>query len=187
MSATEELKYEHRIIERMLGILNAAATKVDQGQGLPPQFFPKVVDFIRNFADKCHHGKEEDTLFPALEEHGIPKQTGPLAVMLAEHDQGRTYVRGMDEANKRYANGDKKALEAALDNARGYSELLRQHIDKEDNILYVMADQVLTDTKQQELLRIFGEVERERIGSGKHEEYVKLVEDLEGELGLRQV
>jgi hemerythrin-like domain-containing protein len=107
--------------------------------------------------------------------------------MLAEHDQGRTYVRGMDEANKRYANGDKKALEAALDNARGYSELLRQHIDKEDNILYVMADQVLTDTKQQELLRIFGEVERERIGSGKHEEYVKLVEDLEGELGLRQV
>lgn len=91
----------------------------------------------------------------------------------------------MDEAGQRFASGDKAALKAALENALGYAELLRQHIDKEDNILYHMADQVLTPADQQELLSKFEEVEQQRIGAGKHEEYVKLVEDLERELGLR--
>jgi len=117
-----------------------------------------------------------------MEKRGIPRQAGPIGVMLTEHDQGRAYVRGMDEAGKRFASGDKTSLKAALDNARGYAELLRQHIDKEDNILYQMADQVLTTTDQEELLSRFEEVERERIGAGKHEEYVKLVEDLEREM-----
>jgi hemerythrin-like domain-containing protein len=182
MSATEELKHEHRTIERMLAILEASAARVDMGQELPTEFFPKVVDFIRNFADRCHHGKEEDNLFPAMEKRGIPRQTGPIGVMLIEHDQGREYVRGMDEAGKRFASGDKISLKAALDNALGYAELLRQHIDKEENILYQMADQVLTTTDQGELLSRFQEVERERIGAGKHEEYVRLVEDLEREM-----
>ena len=184
MSATEELKHEHRIIERMLAVMEAAAARVDAGQSLPTEFFPKVVDFVRNFADRCHHGKEEDNLFPALEKRGIPRQTGPIGVMLMEHDQGRAFVRGMDEAGK-HASGDKAALKTALDNARGYAKLLRQHIDKEDNVLYPMADQVLTPADKQELLSKFEEVEQERIGAGKHEEYVKLVEDLEREVGLR--
>jgi hemerythrin-like domain-containing protein len=186
MSATEELKDEHRIIERMLAIIDAAAARADQGQKLPPHFFSKVVDFISNFADKCHHGKEEDNLFPALEEHGILRHSGPIGVMLVEHEQGRAYVRGMDEAGKRFANGDKEALRVALDNASSYSELLRKHIDKEDNVLYVMADRALTDTEQQALRRKFEEVERERIDPGTHEAYVKLIQELEEELGLRQ-
>ncbi|MFC1861077.1 hemerythrin domain-containing protein [Chloroflexota bacterium] len=128
MSVTEELKQEHRIIERMLATLNAAAARVDKGQELPPEFFAKAVDFIRNFADRCHHGKEEDNLFPVLERHGISRQGGPIGVMLMEHDRGRAYVRGMDEAAQRLAVGDRAALEAALDNACGYAELLRQHI-----------------------------------------------------------
>jgi hemerythrin-like domain-containing protein len=185
MSATEALKREHRVIERMLSILEASAAKVDAGEELPKRFFPRVADFIRNFADRCHHGKEEDNLFPAMEKRGIPRQAGPIAVMLTEHDQGRAYVREMDEAGQQFASGDKTALRVALDNARGYAKLLRQHIDKEDNILYQMADRVLTTADQQELLSKFEEVERERIGAGKHEEYVKLVEDLEREMGLR--
>lgn len=185
MTAIEELKHEHRVIERMLAILEAAAAKADAGQELPTDFFPKVVDFIRNFADRCHHGKEEDNLFPAMEKHGISRQAGPIGVMLMEHEQGRAFVRGMDEATQRFASGDRTALKAALDNAQGYAELLRQHIDKEDNILYQMADQVLTPADQQELLLKFEKVEQERIGVGKHEEYAKLVEDLEREMGLR--
>lgn len=183
MSATEELKHEHRLIERMLAILGVAVARADAGQEPPAQFFPRVVDFMRNFADRCHHGKEEDNLFPAMERRGIPRQAGPIGVMLIEHDQGRAYVRGMDKAGQRFASGDGTALKAAIENARRYAELLRQHIYKEDNILYQMADQVLTPADQQELLSKFEEVERERIGAGKHEEYVKLVEDLERDVG----
>lgn len=185
MSATEELKEEHRIIERMLAVLEATAAKAKAGQEPQPDFFPKVVDFIRNFADRCHHGKEEDNLFPAMEKRGIPKQGGPIGVMLLEHDQGRAYVRGMDEAGQRFASGDKTALKTAIENALAYAELLRQHIDKEDNILYQMADQALTPADQQGLLSKFEQVERERIGPGKHEAYLKLIEDLERQLKLR--
>ncbi|MEW6034778.1 MAG: hemerythrin domain-containing protein [Chloroflexota bacterium] len=184
MSATEELKHEHQIIKRMLAVLDTAAARAEGGQALPPDFFSRAVDFIRNFADRCHHGKEEDNLYPAMERRGIPREGGPIGVMLVEHEQGRAYVKGMQEAGQRLAKGDRAALKEATGNARGYSRLLNQHIDKEDNILYAMADQVLSTTDQQELMAKFEEVERERIGPGKHHEYVKLVEDLERELGL---
>ena len=182
MQATDELKQEHRVIERMLAIIDAAAEKEASGKKLPPDFFPRVVYFVRQFADRCHHGKEEDNLFPAMQKRGIPGQGGPIGVMLAEHDQGRLHVREMDAAAKRLSSGDLSALKTAVENALGYSKLLRQHIDKEDNVLYKMADQVLTDEDQKDLLEKFEEVEREQIGVGKHEEFLKLVEDLESEI-----
>ena len=187
MLATEQLKQEHRVIERMLKVIQAAADKQKAGDNLPPEFFPRVVDFVRNFADRCHHGKEEDNLFLAMEKHGIPGQDGPIGVMLVEHDRGRAYIREVDEASKRLASGDASALKVAAKNAVGYSELLRDHIYKEDNILYNMADQVLSSAEQAELLRKFEEVEMERLGPGKHDRYVKLVESMEEEIGIKAV
>ena len=185
MLATDELKQEHRVIERMLTVIDTAGEKQRMGQALPSDFFPKVVDFVRNFADRCHHGKEEENLFVAMEKHGIPGQDGPIGVMLVEHDRGRAYMREVDRASKLIASGDGSALKIAVQNAVGYSGLLRDHIYKEDNILYHMADQVLTAADQDALLKKFEEVEMERIGPGKHAEYVKLVEDLERELGVK--
>lgn len=185
MFATEELVREHEAIKRMLAVIEAAEKKVAGGEGLPADFIPRVVDFIRNFADKCHHGKEEDNLFPAMEKRGIPREAGPIGVMLMEHDQGRAYVKKMDEAGKRLAEGDKSALKDALDNALGYVELLNQHIDKEDNILYPMANRVLTEEDQNMLTARFEEVEIERIGPGGHQAYLKLVDDLAREVGIR--
>ena len=185
MLATDELKQEHRVIERMLTVIDTAGEKQRMGQALPSDFFPKVVDFVRNFADRCHHGKEEENLFVAMEKHGIPGQDGPIGVMLVEHDRGRAYMREVDRASKLIVSGDGSALKIAVQNAVGYSGLLRDHIYKEDNILYHMADQVLTAADQDALLKKFEEVEMERIGPGKHAEYVKLVEDLERELGVK--
>ncbi len=187
MLATDELKQEHRVIERMLAVIDAAAEKQRMGQTLPPDFFPRVVDFVRNFADRCHHGKEEENLFKAMEKHGIPGQDGPIGVMLVEHDRGRAYIREVDEASKRIASGDASALKTAIQNAVGYSGLLRDHIYKEDNILYHMADQVLTPAEQTALLEKFKQVEMERLGPGKHAEYMQLVEDLEHEIGITTV
>jgi hemerythrin-like domain-containing protein len=185
MLATEQLKQEHRLIERMLTVIEAAAEKQKAGHDLPPEFFPRLVDFVRNFADKCHHGKEEDNLFHAMEKHGIPGQDGPIGVMLVEHDRGRAYIREVDEASGRVASGDISALKVAVKNALGYAVLLRDHIYKEDNILYNMADQVLSTAEQAELIRVFEEVEIERLGPGKHDEYIKLVEEMEKEVGIK--
>jgi hemerythrin-like domain-containing protein len=184
MKPTEELKAEHRVIERMLDVLLAAAAKLEAGEAVPPEHLNQSVDFIRTFADRCHHGKEEDLLFTAMEEAGFPKETGPIAVMLAEHDQGRAFVREMAAAAEAYADGDADAGRTFARNASGYAALLADHIAKEDNILYEMADQRLPAEKQRELAAAFERVERERIGPGQHEAYHRLVDELSREYGV---
>jgi len=182
--ATDILVEEHQVIQRIIAVLNAAARKLEAGQAVSPDVFRQAVDFIRTFADRCHHGKEQDLLFPALERQGIPREGGPIGVMLYEHDQGRAFVRQMAEATEALAGGDAAAQAALLGGARGYADLLTEHIYKEDNILYPMANRVLSEADQQELLEKFEGVE-ESMGEGTHERYVALVEALEAELGLK--
>ena len=179
MKPTEQLKEEHRAIKLMLRIAEKVCEKLESGEQVDPEHLERIVEFIRVFADKCHHGKEEDLLFTAMEEAGIPKKGGPIGVMLTEHDIGRGYVKGMSEAIAKYKAGDRKASSEIVRNARSYIALLNQHIDKEDNILYPMADMHLSEGKQEELLEEFEKVERERIGAGKHEEFHKLLDHLE--------
>jgi len=180
MKPTEVLKEEHQGIKTALRILGKIADKLDAGQPVDPSHLDQMVDFICTFADKCHHGKEEDLLFAEMEKAGIPRQGGPIAVMLAEHDQGRAYVRGMADAIPEYKAGDRAAGRKIAENARGYVRLLTQHIDKEDNILYVIADRHLSDAQQACLLEGFDKVEEERVGHGKHEEFHKMLHTLSG-------
>jgi len=184
MLATENLKEEHQVILRMIKVLIVASDKLEKGEDVPPEVFKKAVDFIRTFADRCHHGKEQDTLFPLMEERGILRHRGPIAVMLMEHEQGRQFVKGLAEALARYQSGDKTAKSAIVENARGYAELLDQHIYKEDNILYPMGDKVLSQSDNRELLEKFEKIEREIIGEGKHEYYLRMISELEKELGI---
>lgn len=180
MKPTGILKEEHRVIERVLAVLEEAATRLERGEQLPKGLFPKAVEFVRGFADRCHHGKEEGSLFPILERQGIPREGGPIGVMLFEHEEGRRWVTVMDEAGARYSRGEEAAREDLIEGARGYSQLLRAHIGKEDNVLFPMADQVLSETDQADLLERFEAVEQEDMGEGVHERYHQLVEDLEG-------
>jgi len=187
MSATQNLREEHQVILRMIKILNVASGKLERGESVSLEVFKKAVDFIRTFADRCHHGKEQDTLFPRLGEKGIPTQGGPIAVMLIEHDRGRQYVKGLADAVASYEGGNKTALSLIVENARGYAELLDQHIYKEDNILYPMGDRVLSESDNVELLEKFENIEKGIIGEGKHEYYLRMVEELEKELGISGV
>jgi len=184
MDNTEQLREEHRIIERMLAVIEKAASNIDSGKEVDADFFPKVVDFIRNFADGLHHGKEETNLFPYMGRRGIPTDGGPIGVMLAEHEEGRACVMAVEEAARRFAAGDKSALKMAENSALRYAGLLRQHIEKEDNILYVMADQVLTPEDQKELLAVYDDVEKQHLDGHSREHYIALVEELEREVGL---
>ncbi|MBI4744605.1 MAG: hemerythrin domain-containing protein [Actinobacteria bacterium] len=179
MKSTEQLKEEHEAIKLMLKILEKVCEKLESGEKVNHEDIDKIVEFIKDFADRCHHLKEEKLLFPAMEEAGVPKERGPISVMLMEHDEGRGYVRGMSEAIVKYKSGDYSASSEIVKNVRGYIELLTQHINKEDNILYPMADMRFSEEKDEELLKEFEIVEQERIGLGRHKELHKFLEDLE--------
>ena len=173
--ATEVLKHEHRVIERVLAVVEALAER----PGMPSkEAWEKAIDLIRNFADKCHHLKEEQILFPALEEHGIPRDGGPVGMMLLEHEEGRALVRAMAEALP-HATVDLEMEAALKQNARAYLRLLREHIQKEDEILFNIAEDVLPPEEQMRLAREFEQHEAEEIGAGVHEKYVKVVQELE--------
>ncbi len=180
MKATEILMEEHQVILRVITALEQAAQRLETGQ-MRAGFFVDAAEFIKGFADGCHHKKEEGVLFVAMTAHGIPQQGGPIGVMLAEHEQGRAFTRGMREAAQKLEAGDGSAREAVLANARGYAGLLRQHIMKEDKILFPMADQVIPPAGQEKVAEDFERVEREETGAGVHEKYEALAERLESE------
>ena len=172
---TEILSDEHRVIERVLGALEGLTQRPAKGSLAS---WKKALDFIRHFADQCHHFKEEKVLFPALEEHGIPRDGGPVGMMLIEHEEGRSYARGMAAAIAQIEGGDESAQNALFENARSYLRLLREHIQKEDDILFRMADEVIPADEQVQLLKRFEDHESEEMGAGAHEKFLKIAEEL---------
>jgi hemerythrin-like domain-containing protein len=174
--ATEVLMDEHRIIERVLAVLERL-TRTPVEKSL--ESWKKALDFIRNFADKCHHLKEEKILFPAMEEHGVPREGGPIGMMLLEHEEGRGYVRSMVAALTLLEASDEAAKETLLGSAKAYLDLLREHIQKEDEILFDMADEVIPEEEQKKLLRTFEEHEAKEMGTGVHQKYLEIAEELE--------
>ena len=185
MKATDILSSEHRVIERVIAALEIAADRLDAGQPARVEFFLDAADFIKGFADGCHHLKEEGVLFPAMTASGLPQQGSPVAVMLMEHEQGRVFTRGMRAAAERLQAGESAATAEVLANARGYAALLRQHILKEDRVLFPMADQVVPADQHDQIFERFEAVEHEETGEGVHEKYMALAEKLEAETGLR--
>ncbi|MGE5060812.1 MAG: hemerythrin domain-containing protein [Betaproteobacteria bacterium] len=173
---TEVLSDEHRVIERVLGVLQRL-TAVPVNPSL--EQWRKALDFFRHFADQCHHFKEEKVLFPALEEHGIPREGGPIGMMLAEHEEGRGHVRSMIDAVEQVAKGNGAASTTLLDHARAYVTLLREHIQKEDDILFRMADEVIPEEEQRRILKDFENHEAEEMGAGAHEKYLGIAHELE--------
>lgn len=185
MKPTDILKAEHRGIEQMLEVVRAGADRLARGEEVPPELFPQAVDFFRDFADRCHHGKEERLLFARLADRGVPVNGGPIGVMLAEHEQGRGHIRGMQEALDRLARGDRGAVTELAGHAEAYVELLRAHIQKENNVLFPMADRLLSAEEQAELEREFERVEREEIGEGVHERYHEMIHELSAQVLAR--
>jgi len=174
---TEILSDEHRVIERVLDALQRL-TAVPVNPSL--EQWRKALEFFRHFADQCHHFKEEKVLFPALEEHGIPREGGPIGMMLTEHEEGRGHVRSMIDAVEQVAKGNGAASTTLLDHARAYVTLLREHIQKEDDILFRMADEVIPEDEQRRILKDFENHEAEEMGAGAHEKYLGIARELEG-------
>lgn len=178
MKPTEVLKHEHQIVLAVVGGAECEARNIQATGKVDTDKIAKIVDFLRVFVDKCHHSKEERQLFPKLVELGMPSDGGPIAVMLHEHTQGRAETAAIADALEKYTGGDASAAKTLAEHLLAYAELLRSHIDKEDNVLYVMADRILSDADQEELGKAFEAIETNEIGEGVHEQYHQFAHEL---------
>jgi hemerythrin-like domain-containing protein len=178
LEAAQILITEHRLIEQVLDILDAAADLVEAEVEVRPGLFLDAADFIRHFADGCHHKKEEGALFQAMAACGVPVFRGPIGAMLADHELGREYTRQMRQAAEGGQNGDHQAAPVLVSSARAYASLLRMHILKEDRVLFPMAAQALPLEEQGRLAQSFEKIEREQIGEGVKEKYQALAASL---------
>lgn len=169
---------EHRIIERVLDALEAAALRLESGHAVRPEYFLDAADFIAGFADGCHHRKEEGVLFVELAASGMPADQGPIGVMLDEHEQGRAFTRAIRESARKWAEGDAEARRALVVSAKGYVALLRDHIAKEDEVLFPMADQLIPPDRHDHVLAEFARVEHLDAGPGAHQKFLDLAERL---------
>jgi len=180
--ATQVLRKEHDAILRMLDATEHVAESLASGVSVPAHILSNTIEFFRLFADRCHHGKEEELLFPALEKKGMPRSGGPIGVMLMEHDSGRTLIAEMAEAAKAYESGDQEAGRKWAKAAMNYSRLLRDHIAKENNVLFVMAERLLTPAEQEQLASAFDEIEIQKMGEGTHERLHRMMDSLLAEV-----
>ena len=178
MEAIETLKNEHRLIERVTDALVAFAEGVEGNQADGREELGRFVTVIRDFADGCHHGKEEEILFATMIEGGFPRDGGPIAVMLMEHDEGRSHASTLAELAGQpdpWGTDDRDRL---VETARGYADLLREHIHKEDEILYPMAEQRLAPHLLDRVAADCQAFQAQKTGSGEYGRLQQLAEEL---------
>lgn len=177
METTRILADEHRYILKVAGALKTETTALAEGKPLDTAFFNNAVDFIRNYADKFHHAKEEDILFAEFCNNLENAHCNPVEQMLHEHETGRNYVRGLEDAVRR------KSVPDVIENARGYASLIEEHIYKEDNIFYPMADQAIPAGIHDAMLGKFKRAEKIRFDRQLRDRYMALAGELEKRAG----
>ena len=176
-NVTQVMVEEHKLILRMIALVEKNTELLEQGKFRNWQFYLDAVDFIRNYADRFHHAKEEDVLFVELIKNGMPEKQSPIEAMHMEHDQGRAYVRAMEEAAQKALDGETGQAAIIAENAKGYAELLRGHIEKEDDILYPLAERVLPEEVRSRMYDAYTQAEAKT--PELEDKYRKLVDGYE--------
>ncbi len=176
-SPTRILEDEHLIIAKVVGSVPILADQLEVGKNVDMETLQGVVEFMRTFADQCHHGKEEELLFPALANKGVPTQGCPMGALTAEHTRGRMLVKELAEATKACQSGVPAAKETVVKCLRGIAELYPNHIWKEDYLLFPLTNKVLSAEEQLSLCRRFEQVEA-RVGRDEHRRLEQFAEEL---------
>jgi hemerythrin-like domain-containing protein len=167
---------EHRLIERMLKVVEGVVADIEATQKVDPVFVDTAVDFIRFYADRTHHGKEEDILFRELQKKPLTiDDQRVMAELVAEHVTGRETTRALVAANTRYRNGDAAALGEIARHLRMLTEFYPRHIAKEDKVFFPASRSYFTAAEDQAMLAEFWEFDRQMI----HEKYAAMVEGFE--------
>jgi len=178
MTPTENLIHEHEAIRVMLSIMSKIAENIRDEKEFVIKDILKIVGFLKTFADKCHHGKEETALFPALVLAGISNENGPIGVMLKEHAIGRKHINEISSEIENFKAGQISSSYVIATSLINYVNLLHNHILKEENILFPLANKVLTEDIQKEILKKFKETEGFVLSHGAMERYNDLLEQL---------
>ena len=175
--STVSLRRDHDLIEKVIKSMEVTIQLLEGGKQIPDSILNPVIDFSKNFTDVCHHSKEEKSLFPALEQAGMPSNMGPIAIMLMDHQRSRELAKFMEESAKEYLNsGSSKNL---IDYMRQYVEHVTEHLWKENNRLFLMAEarlQYVSQKVNKELTDI-EESKLKEIGKSR-DQYERLVENL---------
>jgi hemerythrin-like domain-containing protein len=184
MKVTNILRSEHEVILDVLAALESISRTAAAGAGLDHLSAQQALDVLCGLGDRCHHGKEEQLFFPALAAHGLPRDVGPLAVMMGEHDQGRALLARMVDAlaeSKQSKFGAEPRFAIA---GTAYVELMRDHIAKENGVLFPMGDGMLSETEQTALSSAFERFEHADMGAGAHERFLGIASELCSRLGI---
>ncbi len=171
--ATKNLENDHVSILKLIDVMERMTNRIPVVEDLE-----EVIDLIQNFADGLHHAKEESMLFPLMAERGFSMTQGPISVMLSDHVQGRNFVKGMAGNIDLLKNGDKSSTKAIYENMLGYGGLLTNHIAKENNILFRMADNALSTSDHQSLVTQFAEIENQIVSDNSKGNYLARIEKL---------
>lgn len=175
-SPTDQLREEHELVLMVVEAMEREVEDIERTGRVHTDRVEMMVDFTRNFTDGCHHHKEEEVLFPALEERSSAAG-GPVSIMLSEHMAGREAIAAIVESLPR-ANDDADARSDVLENLRLYAYLLRLHIQKENTVLFPLAEETLSDREQEMLAEEFERVEKLETGPGVHQRYHRIAHDL---------
>jgi hemerythrin-like domain-containing protein len=179
---TKSLRRDHNLIEKMLKALDTAARLLKNGRAVPAPILDQMIDFAKNFTIVCHDGKEEGSLFPALEKSGMSREGGPIARMLLKHEVTKQLAAKMEESAKGYLQpGNPDALVADI---RAYIDHVALHLAKENHRLFMMADMILqgkADQVNRDLVRS-EEAKLKELGKTRNH-YEKLISEVESGLG----
>ena len=172
------LKHEHRIIERGLRALDGLCLHLEWGVALAPESLSQVIDFASTFIDRFHHDKEEKYLFPALSQHGITDDGGPLGAMKHEHQIETKLTAELARAIEGCKSGEADAIKRFVEAASRYSSHLIGHMQKEEAILFRVADEMLGEEEKASLMADFRRAESE-LGAEVYEKYERIATELE--------
>lgn len=176
-AAIAVLTREHQIIMKVVNALSAMSDELARGRSVAPQKFRDVVRFMREFADKCHHAKEDDILFPEMAMHGVPETGCPLGALRQEHVQARQLVSTLAERTEAYARREEGAVDALTEIIGDIGRLYSSHIWKEDNMVFPMVDRLFSLHDIERLAERFERAEM-RLGQD-HETLERLALDLQ--------
>jgi hemerythrin-like domain-containing protein len=177
MKPTDDLIQEHKIILHVMTAVERETDSIRATGKMDSVKIGKVIDFFQNFVDRCHHAKEEQYIITKMSEKGH-EDDGFLASIILEHMEGRQFVQGMVEAFPAASSGDAIKTKIMAHFLVAYTMMLHGHIKKENTTLFPKADKLFTEQEQKEIAAGFEKIEREDLGPGAHEKYIKLAEEL---------
>lgn len=180
MESIKIMVEEHENIRRMLKVIRKLCYSVMTNSDLDIADLPRIIDFVRTYADKHHHGKEEDILFETMNKE-IEKlaKSGAITGMYIEHDMGRLYMGNLEKAINRFKSGDDESRLDIIANAISYTDLLDRHIEKENTVMYRFAENMLNDSSKAFIEEECKKVETSATEAGLQKKYIGLIEELE--------